>query len=99
MYRPLPKQLTIKKSKIDGLGIFATEKIEAGCDLGITHRKIEPTALYGDDLIRTPLGGFLNHSDTPNCFIQRKGKIGTLYTIRPIKANEELTVFYTLYDV
>ena len=99
MYRPLPKQLTIKKSKIDGLGVFATEKIEAGCDLGITHRKIEPTALYGDDLIRTPLGGFLNHSDSPNCFILKKGRIGNLYTIKPIKANEELTVYYTLYDV
>ena len=99
MYKPLPQQLTIKKSKIDGLGLFALEKIEAGYELGITHRKIEPTALYADDLIRTPLGGFLNHSDTPNCFIQRKGKAGTLYTIRPIKANEELTVFYTLYNV
>lgn len=99
MYKPLPKELTIKKSKIEGLGVFATEKIEAGSDLGITHHKIEPTSLYANELIRTPLGGFLNHSDTPNCFIQRKGKIGTLYTIRPIKANEELTVFYTLYDV
>lgn len=99
MYKPLPKELTIKKSKIEGLGVFATEKIEAGNDLGITHRKIEPTSLYSDNLLRTPLGGFLNHSDTPNCFIQRKGKIGTLYTIRPIKANEELTVYYTLYDV
>ena len=99
MYRPLPKQLTIKKSKIDGLGIFAAEKIEAGCDLGITHYKTEPTAFTGEELIRTPLGGFLNHSHNPNCFIQRKGKIGTLYTIRPIKANEELTVYYTLYDV
>lgn len=99
MYKPLPQQLTIKKSKIDGLGLFALEKIEAGYELGITHRNIEPAALYGNDLIRTPLGGFLNHSDTPNCFIQRKGKAGTLYTIRPIKANEELTVYYTLYDV
>ena len=79
--------------------MFALEKIEAGYELGIKHRNIEPTALYWDDLIRTPLGGFLNHSDTPNCFVQRKGKIGTLYTIRPIKAEEELTVFYTLYDV
>lgn len=99
MYKPLPKELTIKKSKIEGLGVFATGKIEAGSDLGITHHKREPTSLYGDDLIRTPLGGFLNHSDTPNCFILKKGRIGNLYTIKPIKANEELTVFYTLYDV
>ncbi len=99
MYKQLPKELTIKKSRIEGLGIFATEKIEAGSDLGITHCKMKPRSVFGDEVLRTPLGFFLNHSDTPNCFIQRKGKIGTLYTIRPIKANEELTVYYTLYDV
>jgi hypothetical protein len=27
MYRPLPNNLTINKSKIDGLGLFATKKL------------------------------------------------------------------------
>ena len=27
MYRPLPSELTIKNSKIEGLGLFATVKI------------------------------------------------------------------------
>ena len=36
-YRPLPKCLTVKSSKIDGLGLHATEYIEAGTDLGETH--------------------------------------------------------------
>ena len=99
MYKPLPKELTIKKSKIEGLGVFATEKIEAGNDLGITHHRVDAINPYLEELIRTPLGGFLNHSDTPNCFILKKGKVGNLYTIKPIKDNEELTVYYTLYDV
>ena len=99
MYKPLSKELTIKKSKIEGLGVFATEKIEAGSDLGITHHRVDAINPYLEEIIRTPLGGFLNHSDTPNCFILKKGRIGNLYTIKPIKANEELTVFYTLYDV
>ena len=28
MYRPLPNELTIKNSKIEGLGLFATIKIK-----------------------------------------------------------------------
>ena len=30
MYRPLPKQLTIKNSSIEGLGIYANEDIKKG---------------------------------------------------------------------
>ena len=33
MYRPLPTQLTIKNSPIEGLGLFATEDIKAGEEL------------------------------------------------------------------
>ena len=28
MYKPLPKQLTIKKSPIEGLGLYATQDIK-----------------------------------------------------------------------
>ena len=37
MYRPLPSYLTIKSSKIDGLGLFATENIKESTSLGISH--------------------------------------------------------------
>jgi len=33
MYRPLPKQLTIKNSVIEGLGLFAGEEITANYNL------------------------------------------------------------------
>ena len=33
MYKPLPKQLTIKKSPIEGLGLYDTEDIKAGDEL------------------------------------------------------------------
>jgi len=36
-YRPLPESLTIKKSGIDGLGLFAVDDIEISTELGITH--------------------------------------------------------------
>ena len=35
MYRPLPKNLTIKGSKIDGLGLFSKTKIKKNSFIGI----------------------------------------------------------------
>ena len=37
MYRPLPDELTIKSSPIEGLGLFATKEIKANTFIGITH--------------------------------------------------------------
>ena len=36
-YRPLPKEVTIKQSGIEGLGLFAKEDIKSHTDLGLTH--------------------------------------------------------------
>ena len=63
MYKPLPTQLTIKNSQIEGLGIFATEDIKKNTFLGITHIRDEQ---FENKYIRTPLGGFYNHSNDPN---------------------------------
>ena len=61
LYKPLPKGLTIAPSKIQGLGVFTQFFIPEGTNFGMTHIK------FKDTLLRTPLGGFLNHSDDPNC--------------------------------
>jgi hypothetical protein len=37
MYKPLPDSLTIKKSGIDGLGLFADQDIKHGTNLGMSH--------------------------------------------------------------
>ena len=63
-------------------------------------------------LIRTPLGGFINHSDTPNCIKSRYFMTNTndikikhdytrydLITLKDIEGGEELTVKYTFYDI
>ena len=63
MYRPLPKQLTIKNSAIEGLGLFATENIKKNSFIGVTHIRDEQ---FENKYIRTPLGGFYNHSNEPN---------------------------------
>ena len=63
-YKPLPEYLAIGPSDIHGAGIFAVEDIPAEVMIGITH--VYDTN-FEDDYIRTPLGGFINHSNKPNC--------------------------------
>ena len=96
-YRPLPRCVTITSSQIDGLGLMTTEKLGADRLIGITHI----WEASRQEWIRTPLGGFINHSDDPNCFIHTHLPAGLqwqrdLYTIKPIQSGEELSVYYTL---
>ena len=98
MYKPLPDSLTIKTSKVNGLGLFAKQGIAQGINLGVTHIKVE------EEILRTPLGGFINHANEANCVKvelrdERYTKKWSLITIRNIKAGEELTLQYTFYNV
>ena len=90
-YKPLPESLTIKPSSIEGLGLFATKTIPKNTDLGMIH------FTYGEIIIRTPLGGFINHSEKPNCKKLDLEDEWHLKTITEIKKDEELTLKYTLY--
>ena len=114
MYKPLPDSVTIKTSKVNGLGLFAKEEIAEGTNLGMSHLEL------GKLIIRTPLGGFVNHandancikikllltraqwnhrSDLPNTDYNIDFKKWDLITLRDIKEGEELTVRYTFYKV
>lgn len=100
-YKPLPSCLTIRPSGIEGLGLFAVEDISVGTNLGISHIA-DPR--YEDGHIRTPLGGFYNHSENPNCVTlklhsEALGPVVGLVTLRDIKAGEELTAHYQLYQI
>ena len=90
-YRPLPESLTIKPSSIEGLGLFATQTIPKNTDLGMIHFS------YGELIIRTPLGGFINHSEKPNCKKLDLEDEWHLKTTKEIKKDQELTLKYTLY--
>ena len=111
MYRSLPDFLTINKSYIHGLGIFATQGIPLNIDLGISHIR-NSVGHFENNYIRTPLGGFINHSAKPNCikyqpFVVASPPIESGYeppfysirTLRFIEKGEELTIFYTLYKI
>ena len=106
MYKPLPSSLTIKTSKVNGLGLFANEDIAQSTNLGMTHLKI------GDTIFRTPLGGFINHANEANCVKaelrmtsedlqghQYSYKKWNLITGQDIKKGKELTLKYTFYKV
>ena len=105
-YKPLPFGLTIKSSSIHGQGVFTTILIKQGTNLGMSHLQ------FGSQIIITPLGGFINHSDNPNCEkvkldfpneddpqLRYDFKKWNLVTIKDIKVGEELTVKYDWYKV
>ena len=92
-YKPLPDYLTIKKSGIEGLGLFATEDIENKTRIGITHY------FLWEEVTRSPLGGFINHSNLPNCTLLRASNRNWLETTEDIKAGQELTLKYEMYKV
>lgn len=93
-YRPLPDIVHLDYSPIEGMGVFAKFDLDGKICIGITH-----IAPIKKDLgrQRTPLGGFINHSDNPNCFIVVETEFSRMYTVRPIMQGEELTVYYTGY--
>lgn len=92
-YKPLPFYLTIKNSKIHGLGLFSLTKIDKDHTIGMSHLQVE------NDLIRTPLGGFINHSDKPNCVKKMFNNRYFLKTLRDIEKGEELTLCYEWYKI
>lgn len=84
--RALPKEFTVSKSNIDGLGLFALE------DLIIFPSAI--THIYHPILgwLRTAIGAFINHSDNPNCEVEK-------HTIEiPLKASLKDINFYEDLD-
>ena len=100
-WRPLPDFLTIKESKIEGLGIFATKDIRDGSDLGISHVYDDR---FPDGYIRLPIGAFINHHEMPNCkaivsesdSLLGKLKHIRIISIKDIEKGEEVTLDYII---
>ena len=89
-YRPLPDNLELRPSEIHGYGVFALEDIPAGKMLGLSH-------IQSPELIRTPLGGYINHSMNPNCIRILEGNRWYLQSIADISEGEEITLMYKGY--
>jgi len=94
-YKPLHESLTIKPSHTQGLGVFACKAIPKETDLGITHLKSKDLSYhFPQNIIRTPLGGFLNHSDNPNSYIEQEGPVWYLVTLFDIPKDTEILIKY-----
>ncbi len=95
-FRPLKPYLTVQKSGIEGLGLFANEDLPVGEAIGVTHVWDER---FKDQYIRTATGAFINHSETPNLKLITDGDMRYGKTLRHIKKGEEITTQYTLYSL
>ena len=101
MYKPLPDSIVVKESPIHGYGLFAIAPIKKGFHLGVSHIYAPG---FETSYVRTPVGGFINHSDEPNCVKIESPEESmltyfSLVASRNIEQGEELTVKYTLYNV
>ena len=105
-YKALPECVEVKISEGKGHGLYAAIDIPAGSYLGITHLTLATQQIeyIKRNYVRTPLGGFINHSETPNCALLRHprpnkpkelGIVTHMWAILPIKKGSELTCFYT----
>ena len=100
-WRPLPDSITIRESKIEGLGVFATKDLPSETDLGISHVYDNR---FPDNYIRLPLGAFINHHEMPNCKAivaeshESLGKIKhiRIITDKDVLSGEELTLNYII---
>ena len=100
-WRPLPDSITIRESKIEGLGVFATKDLASETDLGISHVYDNR---FPDNYIRLPLGAFINHHEMPNCKAivsvshESLGNIKhiRIITDKEISSGEELTLNYII---
>lgn len=87
------KPVEIRVSDIHGLGVFAKEEIPKDFIIAETH------VLIDSDLIRTPIGGFINCSNNPNAEIFKypKTKRANYYgvkTITKVLEGDEITIDY-----
>ena len=97
MYKALPNWIHVKDSRVAGQGLFAKDDVPEDVYLGISHVVVD------EEIMRTPLGGFVNHSETPNCvkWAEREtwGETYYMKTTKELKVGEELFLCYTFYSV
>jgi hypothetical protein len=85
----------IAPSPIHGVGVFARTDMPRGAKAGLAvDAPFIPDELKED--ARTELGRSINHSDSPNTWMNIDGE---LYTVDPVSAGDELTLDYTAPEV
>lgn len=87
-----------KKSKISGLGNFATKDINKNTNLGIGLEKVDDTGDPDKDYKRFDICVYTNHSDNPNLSYNKIDNVYYFYVLRDIDKDEEMTIDYNKFD-
>jgi len=83
--------LTISKSNIEGEGLFTKKDIPAGAKICLIA---DISKIDDSDNWINKYGHKINHSDKPNTEVKMRGTKCYLYSIKDIKAGEELVDDY-----
>jgi hypothetical protein len=104
----IPKCVELKKSPLHGLGVFATEFIPKGTELGVGHYFDFHNRKEGIVNLRTTLVPFFNFNIDSNLVLKQekptpKWECGfslhnRIYTKRDIQKGEELLLKYSWYN-
>jgi len=104
----IPKCVELKKSPLHGLGVFATEFIPKGTELGVGHYFDFHNRKEGIVNLRTTLVPFFNYNIDSNLVLKQekptpKWECGfslhnRIYAKRDIQKGEELLLKYSWYD-
>lgn len=86
----------VGKSEIHGNGIFATQNITPGTDIGVSIPMIRDTP-HLRMFYRNTFGLLVNDSKIPNARTVKRGDDWHFTAIKSIKENEEILVDYQEY--
>lgn len=81
-----------------GKGLHAAEGLTPGDDLGAAFIRMGNTGNLDQDITRTPLGRYVNHSERPNVVLVPRGDKYHLEVTREVSPGEELLVDYSASD-
>ena len=92
------KNYSVKKSDINGKGVFASKNFKKGelVGIGVTDESaLKPITDMKDFRdARTKLGKYLNHQEKHNASLKSENNTLNIYTNKAIKKGEEITVNY-----
>jgi SET domain-containing protein len=104
--------VVVKKSKVQGKGVYANEKFKEGdVILGIDDTHVVPDASKltpkqhefdcdyladGKVILMQPPEKFINHSCEPSSYVKTIGGIRKVVAMRDIKKGEEITYDYSI---
>lgn len=86
----------IANSNVHGDGVFSSRGMGPGELVGVAMHRFDNTGYPDKDIRRTSLGRYVNESkDNPNASVQEDNGVYKIFTLKPIKPNEEILVDYT----